>query len=636
MSSALYRRYRPETFAEVIGQSHVTDPLQQALRSERTNHAYLFSGPRGCGKTTSARILARCLNCHEGPTDTPCGVCPSCVELARDGGGSLDVVEIDAASHNGVDDARELRERAVFAPARDRFKIFILDEAHMVTQQGFNALLKIVEEPPEHVKFIFATTEPDKVLTTIRSRTHHYPFRLVPPAELVSYLEGMCESEGVEVEPGVLALVVRSGGGSVRDSLSLLDQLMAGSPERRLTLEHAQALLGYTPQAILDDVMQSLSAGDQPAVFRHIDRVLHTGVDPRRFTEDILTHLRDVLVIQAAGAQARDLFPGVSPGDLDRWSEHAQWFSQRELTEMADVVSHTLAEMGGVTSPRLHLEVMMAKILVQKGAAGAPSAPRVEAAASSATSPVSSGTPRQTSEPQEAPKSPSPAPSVSAEAPVAPVAAEVSVALLEPWTLESVEKVWPAIIESLAATKRSLWLALSDTRPVALDGDVLTMGFVRRSDAEILKKPQGPGSPLPNADVLRDAIYQHTGHRVRFTVTELSPDQVNTVAPSTAASPTAASVIAEPPGWPVVARPGSDVVEEDSSGSSGGVDDPSSEETESTATAGLDTSAAPAPTNPGPTTPVLGQRGEPAIRSILGGELIAEEVWEKPAGDTDV
>ena len=282
--TALYRRYRPETFAELIGQSQVTEPLRTALRTDRVNHAYLFSGPRGCGKTTSARILARCLNCAEGPTDTPCGVCPSCIELARDGGGSLDVVEIDAASHGGVDDARDLRERAIYAPARDRYKIFIIDEAHMVTSGGFNALLKIVEEPPEHVKFIFATTEPEKVISTIRSRTHHYPFRLVPPAQMLEYVQQLCDSEKVTVQPGVLPLVVRAGGGSVRDTLSLLDQLMAGSESSGGTTtveyERAVALLGYTHGALLDEVVDAVAAMDAGGAFAAVDRVVQTGQDP--------------------------------------------------------------------------------------------------------------------------------------------------------------------------------------------------------------------------------------------------------------------------------------------------------------------------------------------------------------------
>ncbi|MGW0791549.1 DNA polymerase III subunit gamma and tau [Streptomyces sp. NPDC002911] len=363
-SLALYRRYRPESFAEVIGQEHVTDPLQQALRNNRVNHAYLFSGPRGCGKTTSARILARCLNCVQGPTPTPCGECQSCQDLARNGPGSIDVIEIDAASHGGVDDARDLREKAFFGPASSRYKIYIIDEAHMVTPAGFNALLKVVEEPPEHLKFIFATTEPEKVIGTIRSRTHHYPFRLVPPGTLRGYLAEVCGKENSFVEDGVLPLVVRAGAGSVRDSMSVMDQLLAGAADDGVTYAMATSLLGYTDGSLLDSVVDAFAAGDGAAAFEVVDQVIEGGNDPRRFVADLLERLRD-LVILAAVPDAGDKGLIDAPADVvERMQAQAAVFGAAELSRAADLVNEGLTEMRGATSPRLQVELICARVLL--------------------------------------------------------------------------------------------------------------------------------------------------------------------------------------------------------------------------------------------------------------------------------
>ncbi|MFS8479655.1 MAG: DNA polymerase III subunit gamma and tau, partial [Micromonosporaceae bacterium] len=364
MALALYRKYRPRTFAEVIGQEHVTEPLSQALRSGRLHHAYLFSGPRGCGKTSSARILARSLNCEHGPTPDPCGECASCRALAPDGPGSIDVIEIDAASHGGVDDARDLRERAIFAPAVSRYKIYVIDEAHMVSSAGFNALLKLVEEPPEYVKFVFATTEPEKVLGTIKSRTHHYPFRLVPPNVLRPYLEELCERERVRVEPAVFPLVVRAGGGSVRDSLSVLDQLIAGAGEDGVTYSRAAALLGVTDVVLIDEMCDALAAGDGAAAYATIERVVEAGHDPRRFASDLLERLRDLIILQQVpDAVAKGLLD--APGDqLERMAQQSQRFGPATLSRCADIVHNGLIEMRGTTAPRLLLELITARMLL--------------------------------------------------------------------------------------------------------------------------------------------------------------------------------------------------------------------------------------------------------------------------------
>ncbi|TCC12162.1 DNA polymerase III subunit gamma and tau [Kribbella soli] len=361
---ALYRRYRPDTFAQVIGQDHVTAPLRNALSNNRVNHAYLFSGPRGCGKTTSARILARAINCEKGPIAEPCGVCKSCTDLARGGPGSIDVIEIDAASHGGVDDARDLRERAFFAPVESRYKIYIIDEAHMVTTQGFNALLKLVEEPPPHLKFIFATTEPDKVIGTIRSRTHHYPFRLVPPKVLADYMATLCESEGVSIEPAVLPLVVRAGAGSVRDSLSVLDQLIGGAGPAGVTYELAVALLGFTPDSLLDACVDGFAAHDSATVFETIEKVIETGQDPKRFAEDLLRRLRDLVVLSAVPTAVTSGLIEAAEDQAERLQTQAAGIGPAELTRAADIVAEGLLDMRGATAPRLQLELICAKVLL--------------------------------------------------------------------------------------------------------------------------------------------------------------------------------------------------------------------------------------------------------------------------------
>ena len=497
MTTALYRRYRPDTFADVVGQEHVTEPLMQALRADRVGHAYLFSGPRGCGKTTSARILARCLNCAQGPTDTPCGVCESCVELARGGSGSVDVVEIDAASHNGVDDARDLRERAAFAPARDRFKIFILDEAHMVTTQGFNALLKLVEEPPPHVRFIFATTEPDKVIGTIRSRTHHYPFRLVPPGVLTGYLQQLCEAEGVSVASGVLPLVVRAGGGSVRDSLSVLDQLMAGSDAGGVTYERAIALLGFTDATLLDDAVDALAAGDGASLFAVVARVIETGHEPRRFVEDLLERLRDLLVLIAAGdAGARAL--GEMPSDqADRMRDQARNLGLVRASRAGDVVNDALTSMVGATSPRLHLELLCARLIAADAPAGMGAAPDVRpgaaepaarhasapAAAAAQAAPAAAAEPRPAADVpvvrEAAPQKPAPQelPAQPASTPDTTPAATPPVAGAGAGDTELVRRRWPEVLGTLER-RRVTWAMVSQSAQVtSVEGGVLTLAF---------------------------------------------------------------------------------------------------------------------------------------------------------------
>src|SRR6266566_3837808 len=500
---ALYRKYRPATFAEVKGQEHVTEPLIQALRTGRINHAYLFSGPRGCGKTSSARILARSLNCVKGPTPEPCGVCDSCVALAPSGPGSIDVMEIDAASHGGVDDARELRERAFYTPVSGRFKIYIIDEAHMATKQGFNVLLKLVEEPPPHLKFIFATTEPEKVLPTIRSRTHHYPFRLVPPSVLRELMQDILRKEGVAVEEAVLPLVVRAGAGSVRDSLSILDQLLAGSDESGLSYERAVALLGFTDASLLDEIADAFAAADGAAVFRVVNRVIEGGHEPRRFAADLLDRLRDLIVLAAVPDAAASGLLDLPPDRAELMARQAGRFGQAGLTRAAEIVSTGLDQMRGATSPRLLLELMCAQVLLPAAATDEKSLlARLERLERGTPSPVPQSPPRAPhASPDNDPERsrgaspaarPAPEPARSAPEPARP-APEAARPAPEPAapeagvpagssTADSLRKNWDAVLGAVKQERRVAWILLSNASVLSLEDGVLTLRFPRDGD----------------------------------------------------------------------------------------------------------------------------------------------------------
>ena len=549
MTTALYRRYRPESFAELIGQSQVTDPLRSALRADRVNHAYLFSGPRGCGKTTSARILARCLNCKEGPTDTPCGKCDSCIELSRGGPGSLDVVEIDAASHNGVDDARDLRERAIFAPARDRYKIFILDEAHMVTPQGFNALLKIVEEPPEHVKFIFATTEPEKVIGTIRSRTHHYPFRLVPPGELLEYLGTVLEAEGFSAEAGVMPLVVRASGGSVRDALSLLDQLIAGSDTKEVAYQRAVNLLGFTHDELMSEVIDAFAEIDAAKAFSAVDKVIQSGQDARRFLEDLLERIRDLMLVSSLGNDAKAILRGIGPEQFDILTIQANRFGLSDLTAAAEATSKALSDTSAASNPRLQLELLCARVLApvsQRSIASihqepvaavaapvaAPVKTQVTPAKTTTSAPATPATPDKKEAKPEAAKSVAPAVEQSPE----PEAKSIITAPKQPVvpaqdiTTATVKSAWPMILETLAKQSRSAWAVAFTTKVIDFKDEVLTLLFQSQNDVDAFKSSQGA------SEVLRQVIREQLGvvvkYRAKVAEAPVKPETKNTVEPT--------------------------------------------------------------------------------------------------------
>ena len=570
---ALYRKYRPATFAEVVGQEHVTEPLSTALAAGRINHAYLFSGPRGCGKTSSARILARSLNCAQGPTPTPCGVCDSCVALAPNGPGSVDVVELDAASHGGVDDTRELRDRAFYAPAQSRYRIFIVDEAHMVTTAGFNALLKIVEEPPDHLIFVFATTEPEKVLPTIRSRTHHYPFRLLAPRTMRSLLERICASEDVSVDDAVYPLVIRAGGGSPRDTLSVLDQLLAGAEGNRVDYQRALALLGATDVALIDVAVDALAAGDAAALFGAVEAVIDAGHDPRRFATDLLERFRDLIVLQSVpDAIARGVVDG--PEDiLERMREQATRLGIGTLTRYAEVVHAGLGEMRGATAPRLLLEVVCARLLlpsasdteaallqrverietrldmsIPAGEAGSAVAPPKQFARKSKSepTPAASAAPKVEA-PQPAPDpapepvpepTPPPAPAPPSPPPVRPpsdpvVEAPPTPAMGGELNAAAVRSMWATVREKVRQRSRTIDVMLAGAIVRAVEGDTLVLSHESAPLAKRLVEQR-------NSDVIREALKDALGvdWKIRCEAGGAPPPEAPEPASAPASAPT--------------------------------------------------------------------------------------------------
>jgi len=549
---ALYRKYRPRTFAEVIGQEHVTEPLSQALRSGRLHHAYLFSGPRGCGKTSSARILARSLNCEKGPTPDPCGECESCRSLAPDGLGSIDVIEIDAASHGGVDDARDLRERAFFAPVASRYKVYVIDEAHMVSTQGFNALLKLVEEPPEYVKYVFATTEPEKVLGTIKSRTHHYPFRLIPPGVLRPYLEELCAREEVAVEPAVFPLVVRAGGGSARDSLSVLDQLIAGAGPEGVRYSRAVALLGVTDVALIDEMCDALAAGDGAAAYATIDRVAEAGHEPRRFASDLLERLRDLIVLQQVPDAVSKGLLDAPTDQLDRMSTQAARFGPASLSRMADIVHNGLVEMRGTTAPRLLLELVTARMLLP-GADDSAGAllHRLERMERRLGAAPSAPEPASTEDVSHEPARSEPAPVVETrpEPPAAPSEPPTPPPVSGAIDASAVRRVWDEVLSIVARKSKRIAALARDATVRDVEGNTVVLVLRHQVHAEML---------AATPDLLVEAMYEVFGGswQIRCTFGGDQRGSTPALVPPQGRTPDPVPPAETDTEWPTPARPG--------------------------------------------------------------------------------
>ena len=570
MSLALYRKYRPSSFGEVIGQDHVTEPLSNALTSGSIHHAYLFSGPRGCGKTSSARIMARSLNCEKGPTPNPCGECQSCRDLVANGPGSIDVMELDAATHGLVDDARDLRDKAFFAPVQSRYKIYIIDEAHQLGPGAANALLKVVEEPPPHVLFIFATTEPDKLISTIRSRTHHYPFRLVPPAVLAEHLEGVCKQEGIAVAKGVIPLVVRASGGSVRDALSVLGQLLAGAGKDGVTYEVATALLGYTDGALLDEAIDALAARDGASLFNTVNRVVESGHDPRRFTQDLLERLRDLIIVGASKDNASHILREYPSDQLERMKNQAQLLGAGTLIRSADIAADGLTQMRGATAPRLILELICARILLpgnddqgllarierlENGIAiTAPVAKPAPAPKNEVAAPVQPQA-EVKAEPKEEVKA---EPVAEKPAPVAPAATTPRAA--GPVDIAALRKFWPEVIENVKKQRRLTWSLLSASAQVlAVDDKAITIGIVNtgardsfiRSESDVILRKAF--AEVVGLDIKVECIVDPTVNASTTTPERTSED------PSDKVELTGAALLAKELGAKVIKKTNNDV-----------------------------------------------------------------------------